>query len=426
MQAVLAILNLAASVVLARGLGPESRGYYALLSLWLSITVYCALFGIHLSLARKVAVAGADIRRYYREAIATVLVMLVPAIFIFAIVAVCNMNFSQNPIPVSAWLVVSISLPFSAWNAIQMQMEIGRGRTSVYIASLWVSAAAQLAIVLVLWVNGRDSVTEYAIGLVSGSVLASVLSHIMITSSLPLSSGTAPRKILAILYSSRFDAMSTFILMAVSNVDRLFISTFFSASSFGIYVVALSVGQIQSMVSEAMALLFFGSAASSRGQESQHREFLINRLRQSVLVNALTLSVLIMVGPALIEFLYGEQYRSAKVLTYFLLPVIAIKATMRPFEEYLKGRSRALAQSMAHLVMLFVFFVLSLVFLHYNSVALTAVSLLLGSVAGFWILLLIVRRELDIQVSTLIFPKRSDLEFLASRITGLITGKNHG
>lgn len=416
MQIIVAVLNVVTSVILARALGPELRGQYAILALWISVTANLALFGSHLYLARRAGSPGAEVITVYSEAARTVAFMIAPTILLFAAIAWFLTHHSGNAIPVLAWVVAGTSLPFSVWNAMQMQIELGRGRTAVYSAALILSAATQFLTIMTLWLAGRTSMIEYFASIVAGSILASLLCQIMIARSLAGSATRRPESVWSILKASRFDAFSIVLMMAVNTVDRLVVSFAFPAYAFGLYVVALSVAQLQNMVTETMAPLFFGNAAAASRDQGRQIETLQARLRQSVLVNLLTAITLVAIGPTLLPVIFGEEYRAGASILYLLLPAFAFKAAMRPFEEFLKGRNMAVRQSMAHLVTLLVFLLGALVALQNGSVLLAATSLLAATMAGFVVLANLAADQLETHVINLVVPRLSDLRYLSSRV----------
>jgi O-antigen/teichoic acid export membrane protein len=406
---VLAAINFGTSIILARGLGAEARGQFAILVMWISIVGYIALCGTHLFLARR---AGAEPNMagvVYSRALTILRITLFPSILIFAAVAFVVTRFSTPVVSPYAWAIAAGVLPFGMWNTLQMQIELGRNRLDCYIFTQITFAIGQACIIGMLFVSGYHDLIKYISATLASAIFTCLITQSIISGDLPRNEGdSALPPPLSVIFAARRDALATWLLLLVSMADRLFVSLLFPAKVFGVYIVAIALSHLQNLAAEATAPLFFARSARDHASKAQDYGTLAERLRQTVLINAVAAIALLTIAPIMLPLVYGPQYSSGLGLVYFIVPAFAIKSMMRPYEEVLRGADRSVQQSAVSLGMLLAFAASAAVAAHLEWVGGVALSLMISSIVGLFLVVRAVAAKTGLTLKELLLPRLHD------------------
>jgi O-antigen/teichoic acid export membrane protein len=417
MNAAISVANVAVSVMLARTLGPEARGQVALLILWANIIGYVCLAGTHFHLSRVAAREPNAVRAIYAT-VRGVLALVVPlALSIFAGVAAVVVVTTNPGVSIAAWVLAGAIVPFGMWSAMQMQIELGRGNLVNWIAAQLTFTYLQAVGFGALWLLDRRCVSEYIAISLAAAVFSCVVTQWMVRRKLPSTKGSLrlPSP-LAVLVAAHKDALATWLVLLTATADRLVVSIAFPAEVFGIYVVALALSHLQNLAVEAMAPLFFAKSARDHGVELQDHAPLAGRLRQTVFINGVAAIGLLAIAPVVLPLVYGVEYASGLALVYFMVPAFAMKAMMRPYEEVLRGADRAMQQSAASLGMVFVFALSAAVAVHLEWVGGIALSLLVSSLAGLFLVVRAVSVKTGLAMGELFLPRFHDATGLIAEL----------
>jgi O-antigen/teichoic acid export membrane protein len=418
----LAAMTLLVAVIQARALAPEGRGLLAIYLLWPMVFAQLGLMGVHLFLAREAGRLPDAAARLYRAGyLAMTLsgIMMILAWFAFEWFAGAPSALSDAPLIMA---LAALIIPASAWNTLQAQMEIARGAVNRFC---WIRASFTLPYLLVnvsLWLAGATEPRLYLLGYVAVSLLAAGTSWLGLRSTyrtLPhlaedtLNSAWRP---LALWRQSWPFALSATLLSLATMIDRILINGLFDARAMGLYVVALALSQVGSIVAEGMSPLFFARASKGQSLTDLDPLWLTARLRQSVLVNLLVMLGVMAASPVLLDLLFGPAFSGSLGLALLLIPAIGLRTMMRPFEESLKGGGRSHTHSLAIFLSTAIFVAVTLSAA--GALALVAVALgqLAGSIAGLLFVAAAICRQIDQPILSVIVPRSGDLSFLTQAI----------
>ena len=408
-----AAANFMTAILLARALGAEGRGQVAILAMWVGITAYVALGGAHLFLARKAGSEPDAASAIYARVIGIVGMTCVPSFAVFAAVALTVTRLTTPGIAPIAWIIAAATVPLGVWNAMQMQIELGRGRLGTYVATQIIFVAGQVGLVGLLWIAGRHQPFEYVLATLTASASACFITHWSIRRGLctandrmPLPS--PPR----IMLAARKDALAVWLVLLAGLADRLVVSLTFPARIFGVYVVVLALAHLQNLAVEAMAPLFFARSARDHGAGTAEYDQLAERLRQTIVVNAAAAVALLVTAPVVLPLVFGPEYADGLGLVYFMVPAAAMKAMMRPYEEVLRGTDCAMQQSAASVAMVVVFALGAVLAVHFAWLEGVALSLLAASLTGLVLVVRAVSIKTGLAAVTLFLPQAHDVTAL--------------
>lgn len=405
---VLAAATFATGIILARALGPHGRGVYGALFLWALTAANVFAWGTQMTLAREAAQRPARARAVYRAAYRLALIGgLAGAATFLAVVVPLTLGDRDYPL----WMVgvAAVIVPFTIPNAFQIQIELGRARFGSYNVVRSLFAGGNLLTVAALWLAGvRDAGTFLAVLAVMalGASLAAALSIRPSLRGLPddddIQLGPTLRRSTPL-------ALTMLIAGVAQQSDKLFASALFEPQVIGLYLVAATLAQVQGMAGEALAQMYFARGAALADLASVDREWLAQRLRQTILLYAVLCAGGLLVLPPLVPLIYGKAFAGSVELLYVLLPGLALQGMNRPFEEFLRGLNRAatLARMAIVLIVIMVGFALAARFA--GSIALLPWGVVCGFAVSVMIAARTLARELDLPVARLLVPHPSDV-----------------
>ncbi|MER9969298.1 hypothetical protein [Mesorhizobium sp. M0060] len=312
--------------------------------------------------------------------------------------------------------VAALGIPFAMWNGLQAQIELGRGRMESYSWARFSFNASNLFTIVSMWLLGFGTTLPYVVAFVASALFAAVSTGIVIDRA---STKDVDRKMpdrREIIRRSWRDGFSIILLGIASLADRMLVSIFFSATVMGVYVVALAMSQIQTIMTEATAPLFFSRLAALGAIDKVDPKWLAMRLRQTVLVNVLLSLVVVSSSPFLLPVLYGKEYSSAIALICILVPALSIRGMMRPFEEVLKGTGRTLRQSAAVGTMTAIFAGFAIPAALWGRMDGIALGLVFASSAGLFSVTHAVSGATKMPISSLLIPRWGDLAALSLEV----------
>ncbi len=406
------------SVLLARALVPADRGTLANLTLWATMSANISMAGLHLYLARSVAYEPSLSKAIYRTSLGLLMGLSGLTCGFYALVITGALGLSTGPLLLVCGMAI---VPFAMWNALQVQIELGAHRLDTYILARASFTVVHLLLVAVLFMAGLRDVLTLLLAFLLAAILAAIVTgrviHLVLE---PGRGATLTERPLDILVrAARRDGLSVVLVALSTMADRILVSLFFDTATFGIYIVALALAQIQSIVSESMAPLFFSRLARDWAAIRATPSWLMRRLRQTILINILVSGSVIVTAPVLLPLLYGETYRDALDLVILLVVAFALRGMMRPFEEVLKGSNEALRQSVSIALMTCVFAVVAVPAALIGEIQLIVAGLILASLAGLASVAIATSSLLGCSLGQLVVPQFTDALDLTSMILQL-------
>lgn len=395
-----AVIGLLSSILLARILGPEGRGILAGIIAWPLALAAAGLFGVHLLAARRAAIFPAHRARIYSESLIT----LVPG---FLVASAVMSLFGSVLQPISSSVVTAASVLLiagSMLNALQLQVELSANSILASVGARVAFSLLFLLGIVALAIAGKHEPTVYFLAMVVAALIAPIVTAIL--SAIDRAAGTTGRPLerlgfKAFLHRALPDGLATLSHAATAQADRLLIAAMMPAALLGYYVAALAIAQIQNLISETMAQLFFARTAQRVGDTA----WLAKRLRQSLVVNLLAAIVVLAASPLLVPLLFGDAFRPAVPLVLLLIPALALIAARRPMEEALKGAGHSLHQTRAQICALATFLVLGVPSALAENIYMVACSLFLAGFVGLTSAILSTRTIFGIAPIVLFRPK---------------------
>ena len=413
-------------MILARSLSPQDRGNLANILLLPAFLSGIALNGIQNYLGIESAKNPNDFNKNYQIGIRILFVFSMLAIAIyFCVIFFLNFDgLNYGDLYYQLKIIPFLIIPFSVWNAFQIQMELGQNNIKIYNYGRASFSLSYFFANIILWFLKIKILTYYLYAFIFATIYAAISTAYISRNDYKFEkikiNGIDYKNV--ILDSWRFSISNTLVSI-IAMVDRFSISVFLDSRSMAYYVVAMALSQVASILNEALSPLFFSRIANKKNMESVGSYWLAARLRQVMLLNVIIGILLIMITPILIPLIYGNSYDSSINVVMILLPAMCIKAMMRPYEETLKAGGFPLKQSYAIVAMAVTFIVCAFVAVKYQSLIGISLAVLFSSLIGLIILVISVSNKYNISYRNLLLAKPEDLVGLYKQLISIINVK---
>ncbi|MGB5084690.1 MAG: oligosaccharide flippase family protein [Methylocystis silviterrae] len=418
---VVAAVTFISGVLVARALGPERRGELATLVLWPSLVSHLALMGIHISLAREAAREPGRAAACYQIGFRALSLSSIGAILVYCVaVGMLYWEKGSGQKPSLALLAV-LMVPFSVWAAFQMQMELGRQNTSNFVLVRNSFAVLHLIFIAAAWLVGCSEVWIFLIASIAAAFLATSIAQFRIAKGLENHDGQRAARVdagrlLGVFSAAWPYALSGAVSTLTASADRMLVSLFFEPRVMGLYVVTLAISQMQDLMGEAISQLFFSKVALGRRLHDIDKIWLALRLRQTMCVYLLLSCGTLLVAPVLLRLVFGERFSGSVDIVYMLIPILALKGAMRPFEEVLKGGGKPLAQARINAIATASFAISGGLAAWFGSLPVMLAAMFVCTLAGLAMIASAVAYETGLGLRQIVVPRPSDLAGMARQL----------
>lgn len=337
----IAVTGAATTIFIARALGPEGTGGFAIaLTLVVMLTVVCSL-GIEHGIAYYVASGRWAARDALRAAQRVALLggLAGAAVCVLARLAVPS---AFGGLSVASTAVAAVALPFAlAWFYVSfVGLAIDRYEAFVMPPALQSALALVLVVVLVLVAGLPGAI----VGMTLAHVLVALASLAWAWRRLPRATAQ-PGEARVLRRAMSFGAKgygANALALLNTRVDLLILSAVASAAAVGHYAVAIAVTTVLWLVPSALSdVLFPRVAALSAGGAQDMRAFVEDKsLRHTVLLVLLAIPLITVPLLVLVVPIYGAGFRPAIELALILLPGVALMGVSGVLSATIVGRGR--------------------------------------------------------------------------------------
>ena len=308
-------INILTGIITARLLGPNDKGVQAAIILWPGLLTYLSAIGLPTALLYHIR---KDPKRT-GESLTAALSLGVGASFIATVVGIIFAptwlgNYSAQTIRIAQFYMLFV--PVSVSGMIYTSVVQANGQFQIYNGLRLLQPFVTLCILLLLAVTDKITAGSAALAFVCTPIPGLIwlwhqTRHLYKFSFAQLSS--VCKQLLS--YGVRSYG-GDILAIASSQLDKIVVVSLLKPESVGLYAVAFSLAKM---------LVVFGSAVVSVllpkiiGQPIAEMRLLLGRAaRVSTLVTALAAVVLMLIGPYLLNFFYGDAFQGAIVVFWIL------------------------------------------------------------------------------------------------------------
>lgn len=407
--ATIQLANIASGILLARILLPEGRGELAGAMLWPILIASLGILGIH-----EAVTYHAARRTHGNDAILTSSLILgcgLAAILVvvgYGIIEVAlaghraEMRHAAHVylafIPINFFTLIMAgllqgALRFTEWNIL---------RTLVHVA--------YALLVPVLYLLDTTSIVAFA----SASLLANGLTAAVGISLVAARGWLRPARPAALRELSSYGIkahVGTMSQILAEYLDQMVISVFLSATSLGLYVVALAVARLAAVPAITLAMLAFPKIAHARSLEEQ-RETFGRYLRVTLILTLACAIAIVLCADWIVAVFFGRSFIEAARLAQVLAVASFLVACKAVLSSGLKGLNALGAVGRGEIAGLVVSGATLALLLPLLGVLGAALAVTFAQAAAIMVMTAGVRHHLGISFFQLLRPSRADFEGL--------------
>ncbi len=340
-QILIFAIGFATSIILARVLGPEGKGIYALIVLIPALMLKLGSFGIE---AANIYFTGS--KRYKINDIASNSLLgsiLLSSILIFLFFGVFHLDIFQNYLasnqinPFYLWLVV-LTVPFSLFSGFLISIFLGAEKITIYNKINIFNSTFQLILLTVFLVILKKGVFGAVISYVLGIIGAVLVIILLITKFTKITFSFNQR---LLKDSTKYGLKAYFgnlIQFLNYRLDILLVAAFLTPASVGFYSISVGIAERLWMLPGAIATVLFPKISSLKDTEANN---LTPRIaRHTFLIIFILSLILALLARPLIKILFGSAFLPSVIPLIILLPGIIALGGCKILTADLAGRGK--------------------------------------------------------------------------------------
>jgi enterobacterial common antigen flippase len=340
---VIQLVQAVIGVVLARVLGPADRGELAALILWPTLITTVGSLG----LAQSVTYHAARVQQLGTLVGSTLAVVAVDSVALVAVgwlILPVALGSHDPSVVHDGQLFLSAFVPLSLLAISMMSVLNGNHRFAWFQALRLVLIGTTVAGVGGLAASGKMTVGSAAAAYAAGYAITALVALVVVLRQVGKALRVSRSSIRLLLGFGLKSQLSTSMWSLNERADQLVISAFFSPVSLGLYVVAVTLTSLTTLVGFSFALVALPMIARLETITERQR---VGRLMVSAtLFCATAVSIPIFIAePALIRLLFGEDFAGAASVGRVLLAAGIVFALNRVLESLLQAVGRPLESS---------------------------------------------------------------------------------
>jgi O-antigen/teichoic acid export membrane protein len=341
--AVIQLVQAVIGILLARILGPSDRGELAAVILWPTLITTIGSLG----LAQSATYHAAQASRLGTLVGSTLAVVAVDSVALVAIgwaILPLVLGGHDPSVVHDGQLFLAAYIPLLLLSMSMMSVLNGSHRFAWFQSLRLIQIGVIVTGIVVLAATGSLTVGTGAAVYVAGYGASSVVSLSVVMRSLPGGVHVGRDSVRGLLSFGLKSQLSTSMWTLNERADQLVISAFFSAASLGLYVVAVTLTSLTTLVGFSFALVALPMIARLEDVADQRR--VARLIVTATLICATVVSVPIFaVEPTLIKLLFGSDFVGAADVGRVLLVAGVVFAMNRVLEALLQAVGRPLESS---------------------------------------------------------------------------------
>jgi O-antigen/teichoic acid export membrane protein len=331
------LCGLVTGVLTARILGPTARGELTTVMLWPMILSNLGLMGCNWALARKVA---AEPNQEADWVCAAVAVGAAAALLylILGYLLLPHLLPTDRRHLVSLTRICLLLIPLDIANQILLSIDHGRMRWRRYNYVRGSFFALYAILICLIWADKKAQVHWFVWAFLVSHAIAVLVRLGMQRESLA-SGKLHVARCLRLLWSGLPYFWATASNLLTLQLDKILVVSLMSTQAVGIYAVALTFGNAQSSLGDALGITSFAVLSNEKSTDSQGK-ILTETFRQATLSSAGLGLLLACLVPFLIRPLFGSEFSEAVRPAVILTIAAALTTSSSILNQGLRGVGR--------------------------------------------------------------------------------------
>ncbi len=407
-------LSLMTNIILARSLGPQGRGIYAVAVLIPSIITLLAALGLGPANVYHLSKRLIDLDDLIGHS--TSLALLLGSACFLILLAYLKLSGSSTFAGVAAQyvLVACLSIPFSLLTSFLQGILQGDGRFIRFNVVLLVNYAALLvtlvAAVLLFSERTLGAVAAFTVSTIATTAVAAYCVAPISHFSFRLRRATL-RPLLRFGLISYLGSLTSFVNY---RFDVLIVNFFAGARQVGLYAVGTGLAEIVWYLANSAAIVLAPRVAASELEDADRLTEQVGRVITALALVAA--GVLALLTPFVVVLFFGSAYAESTWAVWLLLPGIVTFSIGKILSTYLLGRNKLKVDLLASFVALVVTIALDFTLIPSYGFRGAAIASSIAYTCGMAVDLFWVLRNSSISPRRLLVPRHSDARLLIARI----------
>lgn len=419
---VIAVINLATGIMVARLLRPPGRGELAAIFNWPTVLSVLAVLGMSESLVYYCARERDRSGRY----LGTSLVIALTASVVFVIVGWLLMPvllLAQRPETVTAARIYLLMVPIGAVLGLLARPLRGIGDIRGWNYLSVTHYLVWLLVLIAAAVRGNATARSLSLGFVLARLLLIPFTYLVVRHRMgrPLEvERSLSRPLLRYGLPNVLAVLPNIFNM---RLDQLLMAVLLPARDLGLYVVAVSWSQITSPVLVAFTTVLFPRIAEA--DEDQRRVLAARGMRIGTLIS-IGLMLIALPLTELLPLVFGSDYQSAVPAGVILVVAFAASSTNSVQQEALRGLGRPSAVLYSQLAGLGATVLGLALFLVPLGIVGAALASLMGYTTIVVVLVFVGAKATALPWPDVVLPRRGDVRFLLDQIPDSVRARLPG
>ncbi len=411
------VLSVVTNVVLARALGPEGRGVYAVAVLIPGLISLLLGFGI----------TPANVYHYSKRLIpaeeligtATASAIALGAGFYIVLLGYVRLSGSSDIVGIKPtfMLVSCLAVPFLLETAALQGLLIGAQRFVLYnLTFLTQSVATTFGVILIVIVLRGSTMGAVVAWTASTAVAAAVaVTSARMIGRLSLRwRWVTLRRLLGFGLVSYMSSLTSFVNL---RFDVLLVNLFAGARQVGLYSVGTALAEVVWYVANAAGTVLAPRVAAAGPEEADRIAERVSRV--VTLLAAVAALVLGFVAPWVVVLFFGSDFADSKWAVWLLMPGIVTFSVARVMSMYLLGRNQLKVDLLASFIGFVVTLALDLLLIPPFGFRGAAVASSVAYTCAMVVDILWVTRRSTITLQGLLLVRGTDVSMLVRRVAEL-------
>jgi O-antigen/teichoic acid export membrane protein len=395
------------AVVLARVLGPEGRGELAAVILWPTLIMTLGNLGLGPS-TTYFAARTSRLGRLVGSSLAIVALDSLLLVALGAVVVPLVLSGHDAGVTETGLLYVVAFIPFSLLALAMMSILNGLHRFRWFQGLRMLMIGTILAGILLLELSGELTIRTAAIAYAAAYLVTAAIATAVVLrdarGEVSVDRETAAR----VLSFGLKSQLSTSLWALNERLDQLVISVVLSSASLGLYVVAVTLTSLTTLVGFSFALVALPMLA--KPGEREEREPTARAIVGATIVAGAAVSIPILIAePLIVDLLFGSAFEDSVGVGRVLLLAAMVFGLNRVLEAILQAEGRPLDSSIGEAIALAVTVAGLAVLLPTLGIMGAGVTSLIAYLTSAIFLTRRAARALGVSVAYLLVPDRASL-----------------
>ncbi len=348
-QAVLVL----SGIIVARALGPEGRGYLALLVIFPMLLCQIGSLGLPHAVTYFIARNYSASREIYLKVKKPFLIQI--AVLVITHLIIISLYIQEQPkeVMVAAFLTIAV-IPGVLGQQYGLAVLQGGKRYSIFNFLRLMPATLHAFGVLIIFIAGVASLPVIALIWVISNLVIGLVTFTLSIKQLPgPKSGKKDREVAHFSPMLKFGIkglVGTFSPLQSFRLDQLVAGLFLSPASLGIYVVGQAFSNLLRFIAQSAGMVLYPSLAAS-GDSKKARRLMLGFFAIVAILNGIILLMLMVLMPILVPFFFGKAFSGSIPIARLLLLGAFFESLRRILVEGLRGLGRPQVSTFAEITM---------------------------------------------------------------------------